>query len=56
MLQALKKVEQNKGTTGIDNLTVAELEPCLRQNWLSIRELLRKGEYQLQPVLRIEIP
>ena len=56
MFQALKKVEQNKGAPGIDNLTVAELKPYLCQNWLSIRELLRKGEYQPQPVLRVEIP
>lgn len=56
MFQALKKVEQNKGAPGIDNLTVAELKPYLRQNWSSIRAQLQKGEYQPQPVLRVEIP
>jgi RNA-directed DNA polymerase len=56
MFQALKKVEQNRGAPGIDNLMVAELKPYLRQNWLSLKEQLLKGEYQPQPVLRVEIP
>jgi len=56
MLKALRRVEKNKGAPGIDNLTVESLKPYLRQNWLSIREQLLKGEYKPQPVLRIEIP
>jgi RNA-directed DNA polymerase len=56
MLQALKKVEQNKGAPGMDNLTVENLRPYLHQNWLSIRAQLRKGEYRPQPVLRVAIP
>jgi len=56
MLKALRRVEQNRGAPGIDNLTVENLKPYLRQNWLSIRERLRKGEYKPQPVLRVEIP
>jgi len=56
MLKALRRVEQNKGAPGIDNLTVESLKPYLRQNWLSIREQLLKGDYKPQPVLRVEIP
>jgi len=56
MLKALKRVEQNRGAPGIDNLTVENLRPYLCQNWLSIRKQLRKGEYKPQPVLRVEIP
>jgi RNA-directed DNA polymerase len=56
MFQALKKVEQNKGAPGIDNLTVENLKPYLCQNWLIIKEQLLKGEYRPQPVLRVEIP
>ena len=56
MLKALKRVEKNKGAPGIDNLTVENIKPYLRQNWLSIREQLLKGEYKPQPVLRVEIP
>ena len=56
MLKALRRVENNKGAPGIDNLTVESLKPYLRQNWLSIREQLLKGEYKPKPVLRVEIP
>ena len=56
MLKALRRIEKNKGAPGIDNLTVESLKPYLRQNWLSIREQLLKGDYKPQPVLRIEIP
>jgi len=56
MLKALRRVEKNKGAPGIDNLTVESLKPYLRQNWLSIRNKLLKGEYKPQPVLRVEIP
>jgi len=44
MLKALRSVKKNKGAPGIDNLTVENLKPYLRQNWLSIREQLLKGE------------
>jgi RNA-directed DNA polymerase len=56
MLKALRRVEQNKGAPGIDNLTIENLKPYLRQNWLSIKEQLLKGDYKPQPVLRVEIP
>ena len=46
MFQALKKVEQNKGAPGIDNLTVEKLRPYLHQNWSSIRTQLLNGEYR----------
>jgi len=55
MLKALRRVEKNKGTPGIDNLIVENLKPYLRQNWLSIREQLLKGDYKPKPVLRVEI-
>jgi len=55
MLKALRRVEKNKGAPGIDNLTVENLKPYLRQNWLSIRSKLLKGDYKPQPVLRVEI-
>ena len=55
MLKALRRVKTNKGAPGIDNLTVENLKPYLRQNWLSIKEQLLKGDYKPQPVLRVEI-
>jgi len=36
MLKALRRVEKNKRAPGIDNLTVENLKPYLRQNWLSM--------------------
>ena len=56
MLKALRRVEKNKGAPGIDNLTVENIKPYLQQNWLSIRKQLLKGDYNPQPVLRVEIP
>jgi len=56
MLKALRRVEKNKGAPGIDNLTVENLKPYLRQNWLSIREQLLKRDYKPQPVLQVETP
>ena len=56
MLKALRRVEKNKGAPGIDNLTVESLKPYLRQNWLSIREQLLKGDYKPKPILQVEIP
>ena len=46
MLKALRRVEKNQGAPGIDNLTVESLKPYLRQNWVSIREQLLKGDYK----------
>ena len=56
LIQALKKVKQNKGAPGIDGMTVDSLEPYLKKNWLRIKEQLLKGEYKPLPVKRIEIP
>jgi group II intron reverse transcriptase/maturase len=53
---ALKRVKSNKGSPGIDGMTVTELPEYLRGNWPRIREELFAGRYQPQPVLRKEIP
>jgi len=55
MLEALRRVEKNKGAPGIDNLTVESLKPYLRQNWLSIREQLLKGDYKPQSTFNQEL-
>jgi len=54
--QALKRVKANKGSPGVDGMTVDELPDYLKQHELEIGEQLRKGTYQPQPVLRVEIP
>jgi group II intron reverse transcriptase/maturase len=54
--KALKRVEQNKGSAGIDGMTTEELRPHLRQNWRALREQLLEGSYQPKPVKTQEIP
>jgi RNA-directed DNA polymerase len=53
---ALKRVRQNKGSPGIDGMTVEELPAYLRDNWVRLREELRSGRYQPQAVRQQEIP
>lgn len=53
---ALKRVKQNKGSAGIDGMSVDELPQYLRENWLRVREQLLAGMYQPQPVRRASIP
>jgi RNA-directed DNA polymerase len=52
--EALRQVKANKGSAGIDGVTVDEL-PDYR-GLLAIREQLLKGTYKPQPVKRVEIP
>jgi RNA-directed DNA polymerase len=53
--QALKRVKGNKGSPGVDGMTVGELADHLKQHWPAIREQLLSGTYQPQPVRRVEI-
>ena len=53
--QALQRVKANKGSPGVDGMTVDELPEYLKQNGLAIGEQLRNGTYQPQPVRRVEI-
>src|ERR1700681_3710121 len=53
--QAYKRVKANKGSPGIDGMTVGELSGYLKQHWPTIREQLLKGTYKPQPVRRAEI-
>ena len=54
--RALKRVQQNKGSPGVDGLTVEELTDYLREHWAAIREQLLTGHYQPSVVKRVEIP
>jgi group II intron reverse transcriptase/maturase len=53
---ALKRVKSNKGSPGIDGMTVDELSAHLRGHWEEIREQLLAGTYRPQPVKRQLIP
>ncbi len=54
--QAYKNVIRNKGSAGIDGMTVDELLPYLQENWERIKLELLEGRYELQPVKEVEIP
>ena len=54
--QALERVKANKGSAGVDGMTVHELPEFLKQHWPAIREQLLSGTYKPQPVKRVEIP
>jgi RNA-directed DNA polymerase len=53
--QALQQVKANKGSPGIDGMTVEELPGYLQQHWPAIREQLLNGTYEPKPVRRVEI-
>ena len=54
--QALARVKANKGSAGVDGMTVGQLPEHLKQHWPAIREQLLSGTYKPQPVRRVEIP
>jgi RNA-directed DNA polymerase len=54
--QALARVKANKGSAGVDGMTVQQLPEYLKQHWPAIREQLLSGAYKPQPVRRVEIP
>jgi RNA-directed DNA polymerase len=53
--QALQQVKANKGSPGIDGMTVEELPDYLQQHWPVMREQLLSGTYEPKPVRRVEI-
>ncbi len=53
---ALKRVRKNKGSAGIDGMTVDELPEHLKTHWPALREQLLAGTYQPSMVRRHAIP
>jgi len=53
---AYQRVVENKGAAGVDQLAVSALKDHLKQHWPTIRTRLLAGEYQPQPVRRVDIP
>lgn len=56
MRLAYRKVKANKGASGIDGITVEEIDTYLKENWEDIREKIQKRKYKPLPVRRVEIP
>jgi RNA-directed DNA polymerase len=54
--EALRRVKANKGSPGVDGVTVHDLPGYLREHWPTLREQLLGGTYKPQPVRRVEIP
>ena len=53
---ALKRVEANKGSHGVDGMSVQALREHLKQHWRTMREQIEQGTYEPSPVRRVEIP
>ena len=53
---AWKRVRGNKGSPGVDGMTIDAAVEYLREHWPTIRSQLLDGTYQPQPVRRVEIP
>lgn len=56
MVAAYKRVVFNKGSAGIDEMTVEDLAAHLREQWPNIKEQLLQGAYEPQAVRGVEIP
>jgi group II intron reverse transcriptase/maturase len=54
--RALRQVESNGGSSGVDGLSAKKLRSYLKQYWPDIREAILGGTYRPSPVLRVEIP
>ena len=54
--EALRRVKANKGSAGVDGMTVDGIADYLKQHWPAIREQLLNGTYEPKPVRRVEIP
>ena len=54
--KALQRVKANKGSPGIDGITVDQLSDYLRAHWPTRRDELLGGTYTPSPVRRVEIP
>ena len=54
--RAFRKVKRNKGSAGIDGMTVDDLTAFVNQHWPSIHQQLLEGRYRPQPVRQVQIP
>src|ERR1700675_3192180 len=50
--RAWKRVQRNKGSPGVDGMTIDDAKVFLRKHWPNIRSQLLNGNYKPQPVTR----
>jgi RNA-directed DNA polymerase len=53
---ALKQVRANKGSPGVDGMSVDELPDFLKAHWPEIKDQLLDGSYRPMVIKRVEIP
>ena len=53
---AWKRVKSNKGSAGVDGVTIADYPPWAKRHWSATRQALTREYYIPQPVMRVEIP
>lgn len=53
---AYEKVRKNKGAPGVDGITVYQLKTYMEEYYQPLKQKLRDGTYQPQPVKRVAIP
>ncbi|MCF1686279.1 group II intron reverse transcriptase/maturase, partial [Tetragenococcus halophilus] len=56
MNEAYQKVQANKGTSGVDDVTLDQLYNYIQENWETISQQIRERRYKPQPVKRVMIP
>ena len=49
-------MRSNKGSAGVDGMTIEDLRAYRKEHWPVIREQLLSGTYEPKPVRRVEIP
>jgi RNA-directed DNA polymerase len=54
--KAWKQVKANKGSPGVDDMTIEEFPEYAFTHWEAIKTALLEGTYQPSPVKRVEIP
>lgn len=53
---ATKEVKANKGSGGVDNITIEQIDEYMLNNWNNIKQQIRERTYKPSPVRRVEIP
>lgn len=56
MRRAYEQVMHNKGSGGVDGIELPGFKAEVEQQWPSIRQKIREGQYEPKPVRRVEIP
>src|SRR5262245_22262594 len=56
LVRAWQRVRDNKGAPGVAGMTIDDAQGFLREHWPDIRSQLLAGNYEPQPVKRVEIP